>query len=184
MFSSILFIGWDLHESEALSLDKPVTINEAYDSAIAYTLERCEEAELAGFYIEFTGTKALLSDEPSYYSLIFQDAPDLLPEPNTTLSFYSYQDEDDISVYYEKNEIIRPAVNPKLVTDLPEILAILQKELGITMTPDISSIRVSSPDQTIFRKYNGNECKVVIQNDGGDTRKYIVNIVDKTARLG
>jgi hypothetical protein len=89
-----------------------------------------------------------------------------------------------VKAYYEDYKDIQPAVNARLVTDLPGILTILKNELGISLTSDISLIKISPVDRSAFRVYSGNECQVEIRRGEQDIRKYIVNIDDKTARIG
>jgi hypothetical protein len=73
------FIGIGSDKSEVIRFEQPLTLEQTYDYLLAYTLERCDKAELIDFYIEFEGTNALRSGEPSYAYLIFQDAPGFCP---------------------------------------------------------------------------------------------------------
>jgi len=173
---------FDWRMSEKTSIDKPPTIGEVYNSALVYSSEQFGNADLVDFCFEFKGIDAFRSGEPAYFYLVFQDAPGLRPEPNTTFSFYSYQDDSDIRAYYEEYQYIEPALNAALVTDLQEILDILESDRGGIFTSDISLIRISPVNRSVFRVFNRNECVVEIRYGEHNTQKYIVNIDNRTVR--
>ncbi len=135
--------------TEMADMEQPETLAQAYDDALAYTLEQCGNAELVGFYVKFEGSDTLLSGEPSYFCLVFQDAPGLLPEPNTTLSFYSRRSYDYVSVIFQSYQNIRPPVNTGLI-DLPTILDILDTDADISIGPDISLVSITATRPSAF----------------------------------
>lgn len=178
----IILIGMRSFKHEIITPPQSQTIVQAYDYAAEYALERLEKADLVGFYIKYKDMNAMQSGEQqSNWSITFQGTPGLLPRPNETMEFSN--DYSIIRLYHHTYETIRPVYDAGLVTDPSKILAILKSNAGIPDDTDISSIVITTPDFSIFRIHDPYECKVTILMRDKETKKYIVNLRDRTARL-
>ena len=94
-----------------------------------------------------------------------------------------YDKPDSIGRYYHTYEYIWPVYNTLLVTNPSEILDILISENAAIADLDIESILISPVDFSLLKIHNPDECAVEIECTQ-ESIHYIVNFMDKSARLG